>query len=208
MTSRTCKSCNRVFDFDESDIEPLSSVEMAICVKEGLDLERTVKIVCPFCDTPSLVQLDQPTAAAPSQTLSMAGRDFAVFTSTRDMGGYVSQNRRCGYITSFAKIPNDIVEIGRASQVNVDTEKNIMVKCVKCQSSLSSKGLATLIMAQMYSRVQATGGQMQALLEGKCPQCGNKECFCLFDPSGFEWARSAAVPTPEPKKKGLWPFKK
>lgn len=53
--------------------------------------------------------------------------------------------------------------------------------------------------------VGVAGGaeQVHELLEGRCPQCGNGECYYICDPAGF----AKAEPQPA-QKKGWRPWTK
>jgi hypothetical protein len=188
---------------------------MAICAKEGLDIGTTAKLVCPFCDTAVLLQgaVARPQAAA-RQTLSMAGRDYPLYTSLRDVGVSASRKARCGYHTTFKNIVSDHKQAMRfaheENKSDIDYETDVMVKCAKCQSSLSKKAIEYLIMSEMAGSMVTMGGGsgLSTLLEGHCPKCGGTECYYLFDPSGFDAIRAGgAAPEPEKKKKGFWPFK-
>ena len=107
MPKYNCSKCNRTFDYTEKDLQPLSGVEMAICAKEGLDIGSTAKLVCPFCDTAVLLQGAGRPKQTSTRTLSMAGRDYPIYTSLQDVGVSAARGNRCGYETTFKAIPSN-----------------------------------------------------------------------------------------------------
>jgi hypothetical protein len=126
------------------------------------------------------------------RNLNMAGRDYPMFGSLRETGVAVKENRRCAYITSFARFGDDYREINRAVGKAVNYETELEIRCCACQLALSSEGVGFLyfIHAPNIVGMGGIGGasanqQMQALREGKCPRCGEDKCFYIFDPSGF-----------------------
>lgn len=210
MSAHTCGNCKRRFEVSERDFTPLSGVEMAICIKENLDPEKTMKIVCPFCDTPMLVQVEKRVPASSGATMNMGDRSYASVTSINEMASHVGRKERCVIKTTFGNLPTEINQSGVSPEgiLGKGSVTQIMVKCAKCQSALNHNAISTLIMLQMFDQVAGMGPNMQALLSGDCPQCKNKDCYFIYDPIGFEALRSSPASAPEPKKKGIWPFKK
>jgi hypothetical protein len=191
MSSIKCRKCERKFDFDERDFQPLSSKDKTQASLEKLDLGKTVKLVCPFCDTSMIIEINKSVSASPIKTASMAGRNYTICDNLRDMGESVRENQRSVYTTTFGRIPEDIMEINQIAGRVVEYKTDLMVKCDYCQSSLNKRGIEILILSHLTNgNVRGLGQLGLVLLDGKCPGCGNMNCFLLYDPAGFDAVRS------------------
>jgi hypothetical protein len=120
-----------------------------------------------------------------NQILSLAEKNYAFVKNTKDMGIAVGNNQRCAYKTKFANVPRENKEINRLAKKVVDFQTDLRIQCAHCDSSLNSEGIAWLLMSGMYANIAGGGKHLQALKNGKCPQCGKKHCFYIYDPFGF-----------------------
>lgn len=55
MYGVTCQKCSQTYSLHSNDLKELSQVDQMICVKEGLDWTKMVRITCPNCSTSALV---------------------------------------------------------------------------------------------------------------------------------------------------------
>ena len=120
-----------------------------------------------------------------NQTLSLAGKDYEFLRNTKEIGVAVGKNQRCAYKTTFGKIPKENNEINKIAKKVVDFRTELKIQCAHCHSGLNSEGIGLLLMTGMYAHISGGGRHVQALKEGKCPQCGKKDCYYIFDPAGF-----------------------
>ncbi len=61
--TKTCGQCGQEYLWHAASPRELTPLEQMICAKEGLSLERTKKVTCPYCRTESLMQ--EPQQATP-----------------------------------------------------------------------------------------------------------------------------------------------
>lgn len=212
-TSReVCRQCGR--EYTQADLAQLTDLDMAICVKEGVDLTDLVAITCPRCGYRVFQRIPHGMKAPKHESgrmgrLSIRGRDYLLMSSAEQLGRSVARGQAAALITTWDAVGAQMVALARAivgagvtseeAFKRITSAENAVVGCTSCGVTLTGHGLEMLMLITGpdsfgFSGMGAGAAQLSEMRAGHCPNCKNTQCYYVVDPPGLPAAEPPTAP--------------
>lgn len=218
-----CHECNRKFEFAEADLEPLTRIEVFLCLEKDLDFMNMGGLRCPFCGAKSLISV--PSGMRPPgneyighKTVTVNNKRYPILETAEELGRLLAHGQSGALIATWEGVQSELL----ACEKRIKEEggfptapENIIVACTSCYASLPGDRLRYVFMVNdphslgVSGILEETRRWAERIKHGRCLKCDNSKCYFIVDPNGFNPVPQQPKERPEtmqPSTQKRWHF--